>query len=64
VGQGDVEAAGHAAVPDRQDKPDKPDKPDMSAEELDVGWGERSREPDRLSEEDERLLRERPPHWE
>jgi hypothetical protein len=38
--------------------------PDKKIEELDVGWGEHPREADRLSEEDERLLRERPPHWE
>ncbi len=38
--------------------------PDKKIEELDVGWGERPRQVDRLSEDDERLLRERPPHWE
>lgn len=38
--------------------------PDKTADQLDVGWGERPRDPDRVSEEDERLLRERPPHWE
>lgn len=60
-------------VPDVPDKPkqpdtpgrrDKPEKVDLSGAELDLGWGERPREPDRMSEEDERLLRERPPHWE
>ncbi|MGI8720672.1 MAG: hypothetical protein ACR2JG_00440 [Geodermatophilaceae bacterium] len=38
--------------------------PDKKIEELDVGWGEPPRELGRLSEDDERLLRERPPHWE
>ena len=38
--------------------------PDKTIEDLDVGWGERPREVDRLSADDERLLRERPPHWE
>ncbi len=38
--------------------------PDKTIEDLDFGWGEHPREADRLSENDERLLRERPPHWE
>jgi len=29
-----------------------------------IGWGEPPRESGPLSEDDERLLRERPPHWE
>ncbi|MDQ3735012.1 MAG: hypothetical protein M3400_13655 [Actinomycetota bacterium] len=37
---------------------------DKSSRELDVGWGESPREFDQRSEDDERLLRERPPHWE
>lgn len=40
------------------------DLTDLTKDELDRGWGERPPDPDRLSEEDERLLRERPPHWE
>jgi len=45
--------------------PDKPAErtPDKRRAELEIGWGERPRERDRLSEDDERLLRERPPHW-
>ncbi len=35
---------------------------DKTAAELDLGWGERPSEP--ADEDDERLLRERPPHWE
>ncbi|MDQ3716592.1 MAG: hypothetical protein M3381_11355 [Actinomycetota bacterium] len=38
--------------------------PDKKIEDLDIGWGERPRDVDRLSADDERLLRERPPHWE
>lgn len=49
---------------DQQAKPDTSAKPDKTAEELDIGWGERPRDPDRLTEEDEHLLRELPPHWE
>ncbi|CAN5267920.1 hypothetical protein BH24ACT9_BH24ACT9_16300 [soil metagenome] len=46
--------------------PDKPAgrTPDKRRAELEIGWGERPPEPDRLSEDEERLLRERPPHWE
>lgn len=51
-----------AADPSPEGVPGKA-KPDLSAAELDRGWGERPRDPDRLSDDDERLLRERPPHW-
>jgi hypothetical protein len=44
-----------AAAPDPRDPPVLPDK---SREDTDAGWGERP-EPD----DDERLSRERPPHW-
>jgi hypothetical protein len=44
-----------AAAPDPSDPPVLPDQ---SQEDTDAGWGERP-EPD----DDERLSRERPPHW-
>jgi hypothetical protein len=58
------------AAPDRPDRTgppvltvrspaDKPDLPVRSRDDSDVGWGERP-EPD---DDDERLYRERPPHW-
>lgn len=40
------------------DRSDTPVLPVQSQEDTDVGWGERP-EP----EDDERLYRERPPHW-
>jgi hypothetical protein len=33
---------------------------DQTADDLDVGWGERF---DDTPDDDERFLRERPPHW-
>jgi hypothetical protein len=39
------------------DPDDKPALPVQGADDTDVGWGDRA-EPD-----DERLNRERPPHW-
>ncbi|MBA3411838.1 MAG: hypothetical protein H0U15_13605 [Geodermatophilaceae bacterium] len=67
----DDESTGCAPEPDESERAtaDRPDqradkRPDKRAAELDVGWGERPREPSRLSEDDERLLHERPPHWE
>jgi hypothetical protein len=39
-------------------RPDEPGPPQQSAEDTDRGWGE-PRDPD----EDERLRRDRPPHW-
>ena len=66
---GDV-ADAEADSGDREAEPVTPSRspaakrPDKRAEELDVGWGDRPRDPDRLGEDDERLLRERPPHWE
>lgn len=65
----DTDQPGRSVAPDPvppAGRPEKtPDKtPDKTGDELDVGWGERPRDPDRLSENDERLLRERPPHWE
>jgi hypothetical protein len=58
------------AAPDRPDRTgtpvltvrspaDKPALPVRSRDDSDVGWGERP-EPD---DDDERLYRERPPHW-
>jgi len=41
-----------------------PHRPDLTREELDREWGERPADPDASSDDDERLLRERPPHWE
>lgn len=37
--------------------PEAPVIPDRSDDDADVGWGERS------DENEERLQRERPPHW-
>lgn len=37
---------------------DRGDLPVQSQEDTDVGWGEQPR-----PEDDERLYRERPPHW-
>ena len=42
------------AVPD-----DEPVLPDRAADDDDRGWGERPDDAD----DDERLTRERPPHW-
>ena len=42
----------------RPDPDDKPVLPEQSEDEAGVGWGE-APEPD----DDERLRRERPPHW-
>jgi hypothetical protein len=39
---------------------DRPALPDQTGDDLDVGWGERF---DDTSDDDERYLRERPPHW-
>ena len=47
--------AGRVGPPDSGDKPVLPVR---SQDDTDVGWGERP-EPD----DDERLNRERPPHW-
>jgi hypothetical protein len=49
------EASASAAQPDPGGRPALPEK---SRDETDVGWGERP-EPD----DDERLNRDRPPHW-
>lgn len=40
---------------------DEPLLPDQTRDDTDVGWGERA---DRRRDADERLLAERPPHWE
>lgn len=48
------------AVPGR-DPSDRPVLPDQTADDLDIGWGEPAGG-DR--DDDERFLRERPPHWE
>jgi hypothetical protein len=37
---------------------ERPLLPDRTADETDVGWGERPESDDR-----DRLLRDRPPHW-
>lgn len=42
----------------------EPVEPDLTADELEVGWGERPHESGRSTDSDEWLLRERPPHWE
>jgi hypothetical protein len=46
------------ARPGPPDRGDEPALPVTSREDTDAGWGERP-EPD----DDERLNRERPPHW-
>jgi hypothetical protein len=38
---------------------DEPSLPERAPDDTDVGWGEH---PDEL-DDDERLLREKPPHW-
>lgn len=52
------QASDRPAGADAPDPDDKPVLPVRSKEETDAGWGERP-EPD----DDERLYRERPPHW-
>ena len=42
----------------RRDPDGKPVLPEQGKEDTDIGWGEQP-EPD----DDERLRRERPPHW-
>lgn len=39
---------------------DRPVLPDQTGDDLDIGWGERHDD----ARDDERFLRERPPHWE
>jgi hypothetical protein len=56
-------------MPDRSDPPpadrrparpdDDPVLPEQSRDDTDLGWGERASQDD----DDERLLRDRPPHW-
>ena len=46
--------------PDVRPSDDEPVLPDQTADDTDRGWGERDE--DELSE-DERLIREKPPHW-
>jgi hypothetical protein len=36
--------------------------PEQTTDDTDVGWGEQPDESDE-SDDDERLLREKPPHW-
>jgi hypothetical protein len=61
----DTAPPGPAASPDGTPVPtvrspeEKPAVPVRSRDDSDVGWGERP-EPD---DDDERLYRERPPHW-
>jgi hypothetical protein len=43
---------------DPSDRRDPPVPPVQSQEDTDIAWGERHE-----SEDDERLYRERPPHW-
>jgi hypothetical protein len=54
----DGEASSRSPDPGRSDRSDMPVLPAQSQEDTDVGWGEQP-EP----EDDERLHRERPPHW-
>ncbi len=51
-----------AAVSDTQGYDDRDDEvlPDQTSDDTDRGWGER---PDDTDADDERLLREKPPHW-
>jgi hypothetical protein len=50
---------GGKPAPSVRSPADKPALPVRSRDDSDVGWGERP-EPD---DDDERLYRERPPHW-
>ncbi len=52
------QAAGQPADAGRPHPDDQPALPVQSQEDTDTGWSERP-EPD----DDERLQRERPPHW-
>jgi hypothetical protein len=50
-------------TPDQQEKQpqseaEKPVLPERSGDETDVGWGDRPE-----SEDEDRLYRDRPPHW-
>jgi hypothetical protein len=54
----DGKASSQSADAGRSDRSDMPVLPAQSQEDTDVGWGEQP-EP----EDDERLHRERPPHW-
>jgi hypothetical protein len=54
----DGEASSRSPDVGRSDRSDMPVVPAQSQEDTDVGWGEQP-EP----EDDERLHRERPPHW-
>jgi hypothetical protein len=54
----DGEASSRSPDAGRSDRSDMPVLPAQSHEDTDVGWGEQP-EP----EDDERLHRERPPHW-
>jgi hypothetical protein len=54
----DGEASSRSPDVGRSDRSDMPVPPAQSQEDTDVGWGEQP-EP----EDDERLHRERPPHW-
>jgi len=38
--------------------------PDQTRDDTDVGWGESRSRAGSLSEDDRRLLDDRPPHWE
>jgi hypothetical protein len=52
-------APNQPASPEPQDPDEQPTTPTPSQDETDVGWSEPP-EPD----DDERLCRDRPPHWE
>jgi len=52
----DGAAPAHPAV----DPAERPVLPDQTGDDLDIGWGERFAD----TADDERFLRERPPHWE
>ncbi len=59
-------ARGHNAGVTTGPGDDEPVLPDQTADDTDAGWGEgRDREDGTGGrDDDERLLRERPPHWE
>jgi hypothetical protein len=54
------------ATPPPQDRSDEDVLPDVTSDERPVGWGDDLADEDgsgARSEDDDRLVRERPPHW-
>jgi len=47
-------------VSERQGHDDEVLLPEQTSDDTDLGWGER---PEDENDEDERLRREKPPHW-